>query len=463
MKLFFIECKRSALNIIYLLFIILLTANWYTNFADVTDSEIKRTASDESASVSINRPLLLKPEPDDPGFGSKTEENPEKIMTGAAEKLITEYKKNIYAAYPFGYYKTVSLSETSQMRVLEIIKEITGLDESQLNDLPDNFFPTVNGTIIHFSQSDNLQTGSSEFKVDSSVSDGIDQPDTDDHTKKFISQVSYEHFKELMSEMEDMIGLKGSNYSMKMLITYCGQTEMTYEDACEEYRQTCENDKVTGGFARLMCDYMGQVIGLLPVIITVFIWLRDKRHNTDMLIYCRKISSFKLIFTRISANTAVVLLPVFLLSFQSLIPLVKFAAENNLSADYSAFIKYILWWLLPETLIVITTGTFLTLLTDSPVAVLVQFIWWFAARGMTDLSDDTSLLTLMIRHNTLSGYEIIQQNAGLITLNRLLFVMLSMVLTACSVLVLNKKRNGRLNASGMYKTLFATVREKIRA
>lgn len=68
--------------------------------------------------------------------------------------------------------------------------------------------------------------------------------------KHFISQVTYEHFKELMQEMESMIGENGSQYFPVMMITYFGMSEMTYE----EYNQTINHDKVTGGFARCFCS-----------------------------------------------------------------------------------------------------------------------------------------------------------------------------------------------------------------
>lgn len=42
---------------------------------------------------------------------------------------------------------------------------------------------------------------------------------------------------------------------------------MNYEEALEEYNQTINKDKVTGGFARLFCDYMGLELGLISDIL----------------------------------------------------------------------------------------------------------------------------------------------------------------------------------------------------
>jgi hypothetical protein len=152
-KLYLKECKKIAASVVYYLFIVLLLASWYQNFYGVTKEEIALVNGGTAKGISFERPLLVKPSEEDTFFGSKTVENPEKIMTGAAEALLREYKNNTYATYPLGYYKAVSLNESKQERVLEILREITGLTEKQLDNLPRDYFPTVNGTIIHFDAS----------------------------------------------------------------------------------------------------------------------------------------------------------------------------------------------------------------------------------------------------------------------------------------------------------------------
>ena len=64
-------------------------------------------------------------------------------------------------------------------------------------------------------------------------------------------------------------------------------------------------------------------------------------------------------------------------------------------------------------------GILFTLLTDSPIAIAVQFLWWMADKGVTGLSGDTGAATLMIRHNTLRGYKMIQDEFQMICMNRL--------------------------------------------
>lgn len=435
MKLYLRECRRIAASFVYILFIAVLVFHWWGKFRGMTKTEIDWANGKPPANISFDRPLLIQPTEEDDYFGSKiSEDNPEEIMTGVTRALLMEYKKNTYATYPFPFrnYKAVSLSGKEQERVLEILCEITGLTEEQLNHLPQGYFPAVTGTIISFDSAD------------------YDENGNNDKTKKFVPQVTYEHFKQLMREMETMIGEEDSQYSTEMMLTYFGMSEMNYEEACAEYRSTIKDDQVTGSFARLFCDYMGLSLGLYPIFIIVYIWLKDRQAHMTELLYVRNTSSLKLVIIRYLACITTVLLPVILLSFESLLPLVSFGNEHGLSIDSLAYIKYILWWLFPTVLIVSATGTFFTLLSDSPIAILLQFLWWMIDKGATGLSGDTKITTLMIRHNTLRGYELIKESFYTICVNRLFMTGISILLVILSAWVLQQKRRGKINVSNIY-------------
>lgn len=457
MKLYIRECRRIATSIIYYLFIAILVFSWLQNFRGVTKTEIDWANGIKPANIGFERALLSEPSTTDDYFGSKTsEDNPEAIMTGVTRALLAEYESNSYATYPIGYYKAITLSGDEQSRVLEIICEITGLTEEQLEGLPDDYFPAITGTIISF----DAMTVDENGDLTTEMGNGKESDTEEDKTKHFRSQVTYERFKELMQEIENIIGEEGSKYSTEMMITYFGMSEMTYEEAYAEYNKTIEKDKVTGAFARLFCDYMGLALGLYPIFIVVIMWLKDRISNEAELIYSRKVSTLKLVLSRYFASITMVLIPVILLSFESLIPLMSFGADKGIPIDGLAYIKYILWWLLPTVMIVSATGMFFTLLTDSPIAIVLQFLWWTVDKGMTGLSGDTSIATLMIRHNTLRGYEIIQEGFETICMNRLLLVGLSIMFVILSVCVLGQKRKGRINATNIYGKCFGYIQNK---
>ena len=458
MKLYLKECKKIASSIIFYLFIAILIFSWFQNFRGVTQTEINWANGMEPADIGFECPLLSKPSEKDDYFGSKvSEDNPEAIMTGVTRALLSEYEANSYATYPLGYYKAITLSGDEQKQVLGILCEITGLTEEELKNLPDDYFPAVTGTIISFDAMNVDKDGNLNMEMGS----GTDTKSEDNKYAHFVSQVTYEHFKELMRKMEAIIGEKGSQYSPKMMLTYFGMSEMNYEEALKEYNQTINQDKVTGGFARLFCDYMGLALGLYPVFLVVIIWMKDRMSNVIELIYSRKVSSIKLVLSRYLAVITMVLIPVLLLSLESLVLLMSFGAKNGIQVDCFAYIKYIVWWLLPEVIVVCAIGMFFTLLTDSPIAIVFQFLWWMVDKGVTGLSGDTKLTTLMIRHNTLRGYEIIQKDLQIICMNRLLMAGIGILFVILSIWVLTSKRKGKINAANVYNRSFQYIQGKL--
>lgn len=458
MKLYLKECKKITASIIFYLFIAILIFSWFQNFRGVTQTEINWANGIEPADIGFERPLLSKSSEKDDYFGSKvSEDNPEAIMTGVTRALLSEYEANSYATYPLGYYKAITLSGDEQKQVLEILCEITGLTEEKLKNLPDDYFPAVTGTIISFDAMNVDKDGNLNMEMGS----GTDTKSEDNKYAHFVSQVTYEHFKELMRKMEAIIGEKGSQYSPEMMLTYFGMSEMTYEEAQEEYNQTINQDKVTGGFARLFCDYMGLALGLYPVFLVVIIWMKDRMSNATELIYSRKVSSTKLVLSRYLAGITMVLIPVLLLSLESLVPLMSFGAKNGIQIDCFAYIKYIVWWLLPEVMVVCAIGMFFTLLTDSPIAIVLQFLWWMVDKGATGLSGDTKLTTLMIRHNTLRGYETIREDLQIICMNRLLMAGIGILFVILSIWVLTSKRKGKINAANVYNRGLGYIQGKL--
>lgn len=438
--MFLKEMKKTVCSVVYLLFLALMIYNWYENFYGVTEKEIRKAYESDSSvySTVTGGAILAEPDPETGSYGTKSEENPEKIMCGGTDKLIIEYLNNSYATYPVSYYKEVILDEEEQEKILEIIQEITGLNEEQISNLPDDYFPRVNGNIIH------MESGAeTEMDIAADIGEADVAAEAKDYTKHFISQVTYDRFKELMAEASDIIG-PGSNYTRDNLLLYYGQVEMDYEEAVDEYHTTIYDDKVTIAFARLFCDYLSRTLGLYPVFLAVAMWMRDRRCRMQELINVKAIGTAKLIIVRYLALLAAVLIPVFLLSLESLVPLVEFSVETGIEIDLFAFAKYILWWLLPTSMIVLALGMFLTILTRTPVAVIVQLVWWFMDSSFTELSGDTGLFTLMIRHNLLNGSELIRQDLGIIWMNRGIMAGVAVLLVLLSIVIYEMKRGGKL-------------------
>lgn len=446
--LFFQELKRCVFSVSYLLFLILLVFGWYKNFYGVTNQEISASKGGETSAFSeiTGNSILQKPDERGKSYGTKQKEVPDKIMIGGTDHLLIEYKENSYATYPYGYYKEVVLGDEEQKKILKILCEITGLTEEQLRNLPGDYFPAINGVIIH--PGAGQKNDSRQFVVEGNSEEKA-ITDSNDKTKNFVSQVSYKRFKELMKEVEEIIGT-GSYYSMDMLKKYYGQEEMNYAEAEEEYRKTINDDKVSTAFARLFCDGLARPFGLYPVFIVVIFWLKDRRSKITELIDCKPIGTGKIVVARFGAIITAMIIPAILLSLESLIPLIHYSSETGVMIDTFAFLKYILWWLLPTAMVVTALGMFLTILTDMPLAVILQIVWWFVDSAVTELSGDIRPFTLMIRHNTLNGSELIRKNFSMIWMNRGILIAASLILVILSCAIYDRKRRGKLKNAYWY-------------
>ncbi|MBS6195539.1 MAG: ABC transporter permease [Clostridiales bacterium] len=459
------ELKKICFSAAYLVFICFLVFSWYKNFYGVTEKEIAAAKRGDTAVSQLlsGGSILEKPEENAESYGTKQKEVPEKIMCGGTDMLIIEYLNNAYATYPYTYYKEVTLSEKEQEEILAVICEITGLTKEEIHNLPADYFPAVNGNIIHYGEkAEEGEQGGFTFQMGSSE----DAETYEDSGKHFTAQVSYERFQELMKQVEKIVG-KGSNYSMESLSQYYGLAEMTYEEATEEYRKTIYDDKVSRAFARLFCDYMTRVLGLYPVFPVVIFWMRDKRNHMNELINSKPCKTAKLVIARFLAMLTALLLPTVILSMESLIPLLGYSADTGIAIDAFAYLKYIAWWLLPTAMIVTSLGMFLTILTSLPIGIFVQFIWWFVDGSVTGLSGDTNIFTLMIRHNLLTGSEIIRRDFALLCINRGMFVIASVMLLGFSILIYDRKRGGKLNEEyfwqkklGVFKNRFSSYLSK---
>lgn len=268
--------------------------------------------------------------------------------------LLEEYDRESYTTYPIGFYKNVTLNEEEAARIGEIIKETTGLaGRAEIEKAVSAWYAAQ--------QNEPREDGSFMAVQNTQI-----EP---------AEGLTYERFEELMDEVDDILG-GGSNYEKTSRKGNAGVPK-TYEDAAEEYRQLTEEDRLTGGYARLFSDYMVLFLGILPVFLAVTRCLRDKRAGMQELIYARKCSSLTITTSRYLAMIVMLVLPVLALSVIPLSQCLKFASAEGISADVFAYVKYTFGWLLPTIMAVTAVGMVLTELTDTALAVLVQGIWWF--------------------------------------------------------------------------------------
>jgi hypothetical protein len=332
--------------------------------------------------------------------------------------LAEEYCRENYATYPIGFYKNVTLNKKEINRIEEILEETTGL--SGMEEIE----KAIDGWYAKGELETEQRTGRLMLKPEEGL--------------------TYERFIELMDEVDDILG-GGSKYGEGHRDKNA-QVLMTYEEALEEYQFLIKNDRLTGGYARLFSDYMVIFLSILPVFLAVTRSLRDRRAKIQELIYTRRASSVVVVSSRYFAMLAMLAVSVLALSVIPLMQCVKYGSVAGVSVDIFAFVKYTFGWLMPSVMITLSVGMFLTELTDTAVAVLVQGAWWFVSifGGVNSLKGGMYGWNLAPRHNTELNWKGYHDGFSQLAANRIFYAALSVALLAFTVFIYSQKRKGRL-------------------
>lgn len=349
-------------------------------------------------------------------YGFKTDITEQDVMETGVGTLAYAYYYDHYVTYPVGYAKNVRISEAEKQEIADIIYDLTGVKADEIED-----------NIASYFQENDIQT--TQYKVP--LKDGI----------------SYEQFLKDMEQVADILG-PGSDYTEDRLWSNV-MIPVDYEGAVENYQALTEHDGLTGGYARLFCDYMGIILGILPVFVTATRMLRDKRAQMQELIYSRGASSGMVMGTRYAALVFMHMIPVLILSLLPTISCIT-AGIEDVQMDYLAWLKYDLGWLLPMVMIVVAVGMLCTELTETALAVLVQAVWWFMSvmTGASAMNGGRYGWNLIPRHNTELNYAGFAEDFGQLAMNRILYAVLALLLLALTIFIYEKKRKGHLRRRG---------------
>lgn len=405
--LFFKECRKTLFSLTFLIYIIALIAFYITQFSP--DSKDK----------------LSPPAQGLEDYGTVAEEVPEILMPAAAEGLLTEYLRGYYTAYPIGFCKKVKLSEKKKTQMAEIITEITGITKQELDNFSDfdkggmTMMPDGNGGYMPVVKETTLPE--------------INIPDN----------MPYKHFRELMQKADKIIG-GGSEYSNDNIVSNFSRIPRTYDDALKDYNDIIEKDKITGAYARLFCDYMGIIVSILPVFAAASLTNFDRKSRMEQLIYSRKISSSKLVFTRFAALVTILFIPVIILSFTASFSVMKLYPDIN--TDFFAVPKMAVFWLLPNILFSSALGMIFTETFSLLIAVFVQGVLWFGSvMSNMGLTGNISRFTLVCRHNSLYDRNSFIECYNKFIFNRISYTLISLLIIILTSWIYSMKRKGDFN------------------
>jgi hypothetical protein len=141
--------------------------------------------------------------------------------------------------------------------------------------------------------------------------------------------------------------------------------------------------------------------------------------------------------------------PLILISITPTLQSIYSADSNGISADYFAFIRVIFGWLMPTVLVTVSMGFLLTELTNGPIAILVQGLWWFASIsiGAFNLVGNVGM-NLIPRFNSFGNYYIYSRIFNELVINRVFYSVVGILLIVLTIFIYDKKRKGKLNLNG---------------
>ena len=399
LTLFRKECAQTVKSLIYWLYVICLVVFFNTQLG----SQYILTPPQEGQDSYYD-------------YGFKTDITEQDIMEPGAGTLVWAYYYDNYVTYPVGYAKNVTLSEEEKDEIADIIYELTGLK-------PDE----IEADIAAYFEEHDIEASPYEVKL----RDGL----------------TYDEFLKYMDRAAEIVG-PGSDYTEEKLKANV-RIPVDYEGAKSNYSDLTEKDGLTGGYTRLFCDYMGVILGILPVFVTATRMLRDKRSRMQDLIYARRASSCTVMGSRYLALVCMHMLPVLILSFLPTVNCIK-AGIEGVNLDYLAWLKYDMGWLLPMVMAVIAVGMLCTELTETALAVLVQTVWWFVSlmTGVVGIKGGSYGWNLMPRHNTELNYAGFADGFRQLAANRIFYAVLSLALLALTILIYERKRKGHLRRRG---------------
>lgn len=362
-----------------------------------------------------------KPEPGQESYGLKISDKKEDQIRGTLGLLAESYLNDTFTTAPVGFNKHVSLSDGEKQEIETILEDTTGLSTEELETCYEEW---VKSQTVAMEDGSYMMVGGN-FVLE--PKEGL----------------AYDTFLTDMQKVCEILG-PGSGFTEEG-IRQNAMVEMTYEDALEEYNNLLEKDGLTGGYARLFCDYMGIILAVLPVFVAVTREIRDKRAQMKELLYVRRASSFTILFSRYAALCLCMFVPVLLLSCYPLAECAGFVQGKGISLDLTAFFRYSFGWLLPTILVVTALGIFLTELTGTAVGVLVQAAWWFLSifAGSDTMGGGAYGMNLIPRHNTEFNYTGFHDQFSQLALNRGFYVVLALALVTAAAMIFEARRKGK--------------------
>lgn len=331
-SLFGKECRQMLKSVIYYVYVVILVIFYLTQLGTFNSLE--------------------KPEPGLESYGISYSEDKQVIMESALGALAQDIEVGSFSTYPIGFYKNVKPDERELNSLKGIVQEVSGMTWEEVLD---QFEKEEQEAVKQYEQGIRMYGNDIKLPVSGSL--------------------TYDRFLDLMKEADEILG-GGSSYQPDS-VGRLAVEPATYEDALKSYEEILKQDQVTGAYAREFSDYMGLMMGILPVFLAVARSLKDRRAKAEGVIWSRKVSSAAIVGSRYLATLVMGILPLILLAVSMHLQSSYCAQTLGIQGDALAFAKYLGGWILPTMLITLSVGFLVTEMTDSPLAILIQGAFWY--------------------------------------------------------------------------------------
>ena len=209
---------------------------------------------------------------------------------------------------------------------------------------------------------------------------------------------------------------------------------LSYEEALSRYETFVNTDGIADAYARLFCDHMGILLGILPALIAAETVVRSiRKKKEDKKSNLLKEPGLDRVWTRFLSIAFVTFVPVLVLAVAAAIELAAGARALGLSAGWFAFVTYSIVWLLPTILFSAAAALICVAVTERFAAVLAPFTLWIWSIRYWGVGGSTGILygaNLVLRHNAVGEYEIYHASLGGILVNRAAYTIAAFLLVA---------------------------------
>ncbi|MFJ7405881.1 MULTISPECIES: hypothetical protein [unclassified Lysinibacillus] len=356
-----------------------------------------------------------EPQPNEDNYGVGVTNDKISIQKQTMGNLFYQYDVGQYNTYPLGFLKVVTPSNPDQKEIGKIIEKATGISLEEISEISEKENKSAN-----------------EFQM---------YAHQDFDYFPIAQDYSFQQFQEDMKKVVKIIG-HGSDFE-EAKYKASAIKSLSYEEVHENFEMILKRDKVSGAYARLVCDYLGIILALVPVFLAATVILRDKRAQSQLVIYTKAISSVKLQTMRFLSTVVLIFIPVLLFSIMPALQANLIAQKFNQSGDIWLFYQYVLGWTLPSIIAVVGISFLITTLFGGITSVMVQVAIWFISIsvGSTNIVGKVGF-NLIPRFNNVGSTVIFEGIYQELVVNRILWACIGILCFLVSVIVYDYKRKG---------------------